>query len=137
MLWSLLAVYLVNFAKWLGNLSYRNLQFLLWMFQVFARNLSFSLPLTALTSVFCFIWYTLRYPDNAVNVGLIWYFENWIIPVLPSTPDTYKIGYLLSQLSDQIPAGLSGIVFEISGGVLGMLAIYLGFRVVKMLPFVS
>lgn len=128
---------LIDFAKYLGSIAYRNLQFFGWLFQTFATNLKLSLPFTFLGTSITFVTYTINYPENILNIYLIRFYDSFILPMLIQTPEQYKIGSLISSMQSIFPPGLYPIVVEVSVTALGMLSIYLSFKALKILPFVS
>ena len=87
-----------------------------------------------LASVLCFVSFCIANPQNAINA-----FLNNVIDVSmqfwPSTPPEYTISGLYLNISTQFPFFGWGLLHEILQGLVGIGAIYLSVRALKLLPF--
>lgn len=126
---------MLDFAKFLSTLTYGTLSYISDLFKFLIAKFSLGLPLLFISGTFSFVYYTIYYPENFINGLLILLFSNWVEPLLFKTPPDLKIAFLLNKFYLIVPYGLESIVSEISSGALGMLGLYLSFRMIKILPF--
>lgn len=93
-----------------------------------------AVPCVAIGGVFCFLWDVIQHPNGALNKFMIWIID-YLLVIIPSTPDEYKLANMLIAFSEQVPSIGFDIIWEIFSGITGMLAIYLIVKLWKFLPF--
>ena len=86
-------------------------------------------------TIVCVIYNAVKYPEAALNLWICRVIDMFV-EHLPSTPDSYKIGNMMSALINSQPVIGSAVFSEIFSGVLGMLSIYLVWKVYRSLPFI-
>lgn len=88
----------------------------------------------AVFTTFCLLAYYLDNPFALLNHLSILSIDA-IFGLVPSTPNEFKIVSLLTQLSTAFPLVGWGVVFQIIQGCAGILTLYLGFKIIKYIPF--
>jgi hypothetical protein len=84
--------------------------------------------------IICFVAACIRNPEGAINLFMIKLIDIISVP-FPSTPSQYKLGTILTAFFNTYDNIGYDTLFEIFQGIFGMLAIYLGVKLYKMLPF--
>jgi hypothetical protein len=87
-----------------------------------------------ITTIICVIYNAVKYPEKATNLWICRIID-MIIEYLPKTPDNMKLGYLMNQITNTIPVG-TGTLTEIFTGIIGLLSIYLVWKIYRSLPFI-
>lgn len=86
-------------------------------------------------TIITLIYNCVKNPKGAINTFMIHSIDIITSP-LPSTPDNYKLSSMLSSFYAAIPQQIGvGVISEIMNGIIGMLGIYLIFKLYKSLPF--
>lgn len=88
-----------------------------------------------IVTIICVIYNAVKYPEAALNLWICRVID-MIVGQLPRTPANYKLGYMFSQVMDNTDIIGSATVSEIFSGIMGMLAIYLVWKVYRSLPFI-
>jgi hypothetical protein len=86
------------------------------------------------TTIICVVYNAVKYPEKAINLWICRVID-MIVGNLPSTPNNMKLGYMISIVLEDTPIGGNTLV-EIFSGLLGLLSIYLVWKVYRSLPFI-
>lgn len=98
----------------------------------------FSKPLvvflTSITSIVALILGAIRDPAGAANAFLCRMIDVILI-AWPTTPESYKLGSLLSGFANSFPVIGYGVVLEIAQALAGMAGLFVLIKIYKLLPF--
>lgn len=83
---------------------------------------------------FCIVAASVAKPQGAINTFMC-HVVDIFVGVVPSTPPTMQIGYLLRKLIEETPLINNFFVIETLTGVMGILSIVMFFKVAKSIPF--
>jgi hypothetical protein len=84
--------------------------------------------------IICVVYNAMKYPEQAINLWICRIID-MIVIYLPKTPENMKLGYMISNILENTPIGGNTLI-EIFTGVMGLLSIYLIWKVYRSLPFI-